>query len=307
MRRGRRDGVWIGLAAGVLLFGGAAACAVGLRASDELAGRAAAMVRWGVRGSLRALDGAGVHLHVAALDARTSPAGGEPQEADFSWSGHLAAGQVLEVVGVNGPVTAVASDDGLAAVRAHKSARHSDPSEVRIEVVESSQGVTLCAVYPGHGNRCEPGGGHSSIHGNDVKVAFQVRVPAGVRFHGRTVNGHVDAQGLDAEVDATSVNGGVDVSTTGPASATTVNGSIHAAFGALTSAVHFKTVNGAIDLDVPDDAGANVDASWVNGGLKTSLPLKLVGSIGRRHAEGSLGGGGPRLELKTVNGAIRIH
>jgi DUF4097 and DUF4098 domain-containing protein YvlB len=69
----------------------------------------------------------------------------------------------------------------------------------------------------------------------------------------------------------------------------------------------FTTVNGSIELDVPDDVDADVEARWVNGRLETDLPLRLQGSIGRRSASGTFGQGGPELRLETVNGSIRIR
>ena len=303
----RRDAWLVGMAAGVLLLGGAAVGAVGLRASDAVAGRAAAVARWGVVTSVGVLQRFGLDVEVERVHADEAPAAQERQEGDFSWSGSLRPGQVLEIVGVNGPVAAVAAEGGRAEVRATKRARRSDPAEVRIEVVEHAEGVTLCAVYPGRDNHCAPGGGRSEVRDNDVQVAFEVRVPAGVRFAGRTVNGDVEVRGLDAEVRARSVNGDVELSTTGAAEASTVNGSIRAVLGSLASGLSFETVNGSIDLDVPDDAGADVEARWVNGGLETELPLRLRGALGRRRAEGTLGAGGPLLDLTTVNGSIRIR
>lgn len=306
----RRDAWRVGMAAGVLLLGGAAAGAVGLNASEALAERVASVARWGVMTSVELLQRAGVDVRVEAVHADPAPraaAHQERQDGDFSWSGAIRPGQVLEVVGVNGPITAVAASGDRAEVTATKRARHSDPAEVRIEVVEHAGGVTLCAVYPGRGNACEPGGGRNEVHDNDVQVAFEVQVPAGVRFHGRTVNGGVEVRDLDAEVAVRSVNGDVELSTSGPAEANTVNGSIRATLGSLASGLSFETVNGSIELDIPDDAGADVDARWVNGGLETDLPLRLRGAIGRHSAEGTLGEGGPRLDLTTVNGSIRIR
>ena len=89
-----------------------------------------------------------------------------------------------------------------------------------------------------------------STRNNDVSVDFVVRVPAGVRFDGRTVNGGVQAESLTADASARTVNGNVIVSTSGIARAGTVNGSITAALGRAdwTDVLDFKTVNGSITL-----------------------------------------------------------
>src|SRR6266487_1624535 len=103
-----------------------------------------------------------------------------------------ATGQAIEIKGVNGDVRAVAGS-GDVEVTAVKHARRSDPDEVKIEVVQHEDGVTICAVYPSDGRRensCDAGdGGHMNVRDNDVTVDFTVLVPAGVRFPANTVNG----------------------------------------------------------------------------------------------------------------------
>src|ERR1041385_6897506 len=102
---------------------------------------------------------------------------------DFNWHGRLAAGERLEDKGVNGDVRAVLSSGAEAVVNARKHSRRSDPEEVEIKVVESDEGVTICAVYPTPArarqeNTCEPGESwHSNAENNDVVVDFEVRCP----------------------------------------------------------------------------------------------------------------------------------
>lgn len=285
--------------------GTVAAQSSGIERALERAGEAVerAMESMG-RALDRALDGAGERSDVAW--SRSAE--------DFRWTGALARGRILEVKGVNGPVVVERATGDEVEVTAQARGRRSDPSEVRIERVEHEEGVTFCAVYPTPGgereNYCAPGdGGRMNVRRNDVEVRFHVRLPAGVRFAGRTVNGDVEAQGLESDVSLSTVNGDLDVSTTGYAEARTVNGSIDARMGRMDpeEGLRFETVNGSIDLDLPDDVGAEVDASWVNGGLDSDLPLRIQGRIGRRSARGLLGEGGPPLRLTTVNGSIRLH
>lgn len=238
-------------------------------------------------------------------------AAGAQGTGTFEWDGRLEEGRTLEVKGVNGRIEAEPAAGGTASVRAEKRARRGDPGDVRIEVVEHAGGVTICAVYPRSGgeNRCEPGqGGEQDVEDVDVRVDFAVRVPSGVRFAGRTVNGDVEVRDLDGDVEARTVNGKVDLSTQGMAEASTVNGSIRAAMGrAPDRPVRFRTVNGSIELDLPDAAGVDLDAEWVNGGLDTELPVTVTGRISRQSLRGRLGDGGPLMELSTVNGSIRIR
>ena len=115
-------------------------------------------------------------------------------------------------------------------VLAGKHARRSDPQEVDIQVVEHDEGVTICAVYPSgsrhRSNECKPGEGGGMSTRSDVTVDFEARVPSGVKFIGRTINGNIEAEPLLSEVEARTVNGTIRVSTAGYAQARTVNGSI---------------------------------------------------------------------------------
>ena len=84
---------------------------------------------------------------------------------------------------------------------------------IEVQVVEHNGGVTICAVYPtvdGRPAQCRPGASSpmNSLN-NDVNIDFTVRLPKGVRFVGRTVNGQVEAKSLEADTEGHTVNGNV--------------------------------------------------------------------------------------------------
>jgi hypothetical protein len=254
---------------------------------------------------------------LAALSAFAQVFAAEPapqqQQGDFRWQEPLAAGRSIEIRGVNGNVEAVPAAGGEVEVVAVKRARRSNPDDVRIEVVRHGDGVTICAVYPNvegkEPNTCAPDGGRMNVRDNDTSVNFTVRVPAGVRFKGRTVNGKVGAENLTADVDASTVNGGINVSTSGLASARTVNGSITVRMGRAdwSDGLEFKTVNGGIDLSVPGSLSAEVQAKTVNGDITTDFPMTVTGTVSRRRLSGTVGGGGRGLRLETVNGSVQLR
>ena len=233
---------------------------------------------------------------------------------DFQWHGAIRQGATLEVKGVNGDVVATVAPGAEAAVTAQRTGRRSDPGDVRLEVVEHAGGVTICAVYPSRDaarpNECRPGTeGRMNVQNNDVTVRFAVQVPAGVRFAGRTVNGEAEAQGLQGPVTLATVNGSTTFSTSSYGEASTVNGSIRGAMGASgwNDALSFRTVNGSITLELPADLSADVRASTVNGEISTDFPLSVTGRVSRRHVAGTIGAGGRRLDLDTVNGSVRLR
>ena len=250
-----------------------------------------------------------------AFDRGEKEASWSQEADDFSWSGRMPSAGTLEVKGINGPIVVERARGSEIVITARARGRRSDASTVRIELVEHSGGLTFCAVYPTpersrRENVCAPGsGGQMNTRNNDVQVRFTVELPDGVPFVGRTVNGDIEAFDLESDVSLVTVNGDVKVSTTGSAEATTVNGSIDATMGMLDprGGASFNTVNGSITLDLPDDVDADLDASWLNGGLDSDLPIQLSGRLRRNRARGALGRGGPELTLKTINGSIRIR
>ena len=149
-----------------------------------------------------------------------------------------------------------------------------------------------------------------NVNDNDVRVDFTVKVPAGVRFFGKTVNGNIDGVALRSDAAVETVNGRIGLETTDTGSAITVNGSIDASVGASTwtDSLEFRTVNGSIHLRLPRNVNANVHAGTLNGGFQSDFPLMVKSFGGRnRHIDGTIGNGGRDLDLHTVNGRIQLQ
>lgn len=236
-------------------------------------------------------------------------------QGEFHWAGKISAGKRIEIKGVNGDITALLAAGDEVEVTATKRAEESDPESVKIEVVPYEGGVAICAVYPTgrharRENSCQGGDDWSTTTENvDVKVHFTVRVPANVKFHGHTINGDVDATGLGSDVQAYTINGRIRVSTKGYAEAETVNGSIVAELGQgdWPNELEFKTVNGGITLTLPADLNTEVYAQTTNGNIESDFPLTISGRFSPRRLSGTIGKGGRRLQLGTVNGPIRLQ
>jgi hypothetical protein len=246
--------------------------------------------------------------------AAVSPASAQREDM-FRWSGQLAAGKTLEVRGLNGDIEARPSSGRTVEIVALKKGDDDDPRAITIDVIEGSDGIQVCAVYPGRrGGRISTCGdrGHDSddIDENDVVVDFTISVPSGVVFDAGTVNGGIHVSGLQADVRVSSVNGGIEVASSGTVEASTVNGSIKASTGSASwsGSLDFQTVNGSITLTLPAGASASVTAETVNGGFSSDFPLTVeAGSWGPKQVHGTIGSGGGRLNLETVNGGIAIR
>lgn len=143
-------------------------------------------------------------------------------------------------------------------------------------------------------------------------VTYTLSVPAAVNLDSiESVNGGIDISGVTGLVRAETVNGKVKASgLVSNARFDTVNGGITAEFDTLGSGqtVSCETVNGRITLELPADAAATVKAETVNGGIDgKEFGLSTNKGFVGRDLEGTIGDGGARVSLDTVNGAIRLR
>lgn len=262
-----------------------------------------------------ALVCAAAGLAAATLTSRPLHAQ-EVERNAFTWAGKIPEGRWIIVRDVNGSVDVTPADGDKVEVTATKVVRRGDPDYVRFEVQRlgpGDQDVLICAIW-GERSGCDEDGyhGRGERHGrgNDIRVDFTVKVPRGVKVGAHSVNGAVRVEDVAAEVEAETVNGSVNVSTvSGPVNASTVNGSVRASMGRfdLRSDMRFSTVNGSVVAEFAGDIDADVDLSTVNGRFVTDFPVTIQGRIDPRRLRATLGKGGPRIRLSTVNGNVELR
>jgi len=66
-------------------------------------------------------------------------------------------------------------------------------------------------------------------------------------------------------------------------------------------------VNGSIDLTIPSDSKAEIEASTVSGGISNDFGLHVSGRFVGHNLRRELGSGGPRIKISNVNGHIEIR
>jgi DUF4097 and DUF4098 domain-containing protein YvlB len=74
------------------------------------------------------------------------------------------------------------------------------------------------------------------------------------------------------------------------------------------ASVELSSVNGSVELTIPSDAKAEIEASTVSGGINNDFGLhvnhhRFVG----HDLHGELGAGGTRIKLENVNGRIEVR
>lgn len=257
---------------------------------------------------------------VTAASLVVSPVAGAQQRSndrDFSWDGRITNGHWLYVRNLNGSIRVERATGDRAEVTAVKRWRRGDPEEVRIETrrLGGDDGDAIICAFWVENATCDEDGYRSrdeyrrGNHNNDTSVEFTIKLPAGVRLGVSTVNGGVTVNGATSEVRASTVNGRVSaMSSGGPVNASTVNGDIDVRMRELgTGDLEYSTVNGSIEIEVPSNLDADVDMRTVNGSLSADFPITLQGRVNPRRMRATIGKGGRRLRLETVNGSVELR
>jgi hypothetical protein len=128
----------------------------------------------------------------------------------------------------------------------------------------------------------------------------------------RTSNGAVKVGMFRGDIDASTTNGRIEAHVQGadsnrPLRFETSNGSINVAVDALqNSDVRASTSNGGITLRLPAGTGARVQARTNNAKISSDFEVSSKGAISKHRLEGTIGAGGPVLDLSTSNGSIKI-
>ena len=254
---------------------------------------------------------------------------------DFHYSYAQSPGGRLSLDNFNGSVEIAGWDQNTVDISGTKYAdSESRLRDIRIEVSDAGNAVQVRTVSP------EP-----EHHGN-AGAKFVIRVPRRTqleRVHSsngsmrvenidgsvtlQTSNGSVRLYGVQGSVDAHSSNGSLDIKNVeGAMTFHTSNGSVRAEN--IRGGVHATTSNGSVDLEFAGAHGSDVVASTSNGGITVRLPgmtnatvsartsghdriysdfdVTVRGSLTRSRLEGTIGGGGPKIELNTSNGNIRL-
>jgi hypothetical protein len=161
-----------------------------------------------------------------------------------------------------------------------------DRNEVRVEALQSARSarVLIDSSPQSISIRTNP---------NPGSVEFTITVPRHSRLDQvKLINGELDIEGVAGEVNASTVNGKLEV-----------------AFDRLSEAksISLNAVNGNITLSIPYDARAELNARNVTGGISNDFGIPVnPGSRAGSRLHGVVKGGGTYINLTNVNGTISI-
>lgn len=213
----------------------------------------------------------------------------------------------IELDNINGDVHISSWDRNEVKVDAVKYADTKERlDEAKIEVDAGKDYVSIRTKYPDHNNTWNWGS-----HNNPASVEYTLTVPRTARLDEiKLINGALDVTGVNGEVRASCINGRLEAQDlSGRAKLDTINGRLEAKFKQLAGqSVDLNSVNGSVDLTIPSDSNAEIEANTVSGRIGNDFGLnvnrhQMVGQSLR----GELGNGGAHIKLNNVNGRIEIH
>lgn len=236
-------------------------------------------------------------------------------KASDTWSRTytVQAGGRFELINVNGRITAEPADGNDVVVEGRRTAKARTDEAARdmlakLEIREEVGGASV--RVESRPPRLTGFGGH--------EIEWTVKVPKGIVVDFRTTNGGVRLTGLSGEVHAKTTNGGVKGTNLAidTLEASVVNGGLEIELGApldATDKVDLTTVNGGVQLSLPSESKATIAARAVNGGVRVSDDLNLkrdhegdTEREQRRRLDGTMNGGGARVNVNTTNGGVRL-
>jgi hypothetical protein len=212
----------------------------------------------------------------------------------------------LEIINVNGRITAEPAAGGTVEILADRTVKSLSDDQAReiLGQIEMREEVGDARV------RVEvraPRFRGASNH----EIKWTIKVPKGVSVDLRTVNGGVHLNGLQGDVRARSTNGGIVgselIASNVEASVTNGGVEINLARAPSDGSIDLESVNGGVSLSLPPDSKADITARCVNGGISINgLELEITGEQTKRRLAGKLNGGGTRVSMETVNGGVKI-
>lgn len=212
--------------------------------------------------------------------ALAGPAAAQQETERVNKTATVRAGGTIRVKNFSGTVTITGSRRGDVAIQAIRRATRDRLDNIKLEVTETSSGLTIDANHKSSEWR--------DRDNNVVDTQLDIQVPEDVSL---------DVEVFSSDIKVADVTGKQKLHTfSGDIEVTRANGSVNA-----------ETFSGDIELTLAQGAGGNVDFDSFSGSLRSDSGM-TTRSAGRRNVSGTIGTGGSNdYRFKTFSGDARIR
>jgi hypothetical protein len=222
----------------------------------------------------------------------------------FEYGVNISNQNSFGIYGINGPIDITGGTDsnsveiwGEKIVKSDSrvdAKAHLDDLKVRIS--KSRREVTVQTEQP------------RDSHGRNYEVVYHVRIPRSWQISVENINGEVDIESIRSDVAIELTNGSVRLTDIwGNVDIEVINGGISGDITLPSQGIcQITTVNGKIDLAIPESTSAEFSASVANGNIHIS-DIVLANLDTTRHlVTGTLADGDGAITLTVVNGQIDV-
>jgi DUF4097 and DUF4098 domain-containing protein YvlB len=153
--------------------------------------------------------------------------------------------------------------------------------------------------------------GPASNHDRSWSVTYEVFVPTRSSANAHTTNGGINIEDVLGSLEFKTVNGGVNLRRVGGSvHGQTTNGGLNVELAGdhlEGQGMDLKTTNGGVNIVVPQNFSAQLEAETRNGGIHTDTQSVVpVSNRSDRHVSMALGRGGALMKITTTNGGVNI-
>lgn len=173
---------------------------------------------------------------------------------------------------------------------------HLKINEIKGSVVAKTSGGHIRLSGIDGDTEIKTSGGHIQLH--RIKGKMEAKTSGG-NIEIDSANGTLSLSTSGGNIRLSAINGGVDARTSG--------GHIRTSMMAVTQAVTLRTSGGNIELLIPSNTKADLEAATTGGEVTCELPVMVKGKIRSDKLIGQLNGGGSPIQLKTSGGNITIR
>jgi hypothetical protein len=141
-------------------------------------------------------------------------------------------------------------------------------------------------------------------------VSYEIFVPRRMDLSIETHNGPISVAGVSGEMELEALNGPMNLRDVGgDVRARTTNGPLNVQLAGSRwsgDGLDAQTVNGPVNLIVPDGYSAELETGTVHGPMRIDIPVTVRGQVSK-HIRTRLGSGGAPIRVMTTNGPVTVR
>jgi hypothetical protein len=152
--------------------------------------------------------------------------------------------------------------------------------------------------------------GPEAVNNAGWSVSFEIFVPQTSDLTLKAHNGGISISDVRGQIHFDGNNGGVHLKRlAGDVTGATVNGGVQVELAGLMwdgRQLEVSTRNGGVNVAMPSNYSAHLQAETEAGGVQSDFPVMLEGNMRPRRVDFNVGSGGPLIHVTTRNGRVNF-